>query len=386
MPTRDPDARSLLEKLVGFDTVSSKPNLELIGFIAEYLAAYGVSSVLINDETGHKADLLATIGPQVAGGLLLAGHTDVVPVEGQNWTTDPFQLAQKHGRLFGRGTCDMKGFVACVLEAVPNFVARDLAIPIHLAFSYDEEVGCLGARQLVGELGTRLECPRIVIVGEPTGMTVADAHKGIHLFATEITGREAHNSMPRLGVNAIEIAAKLIGELDRIGADLAQRKDGERFDPPHTTVTVAKVAGGTALNIIPNRCEIFWQFRNVPATDPEEVPRRLMEFAERELLPVMRATEPNAGIETRKLNTVPGFQARAQSEAVSLAMKLAEQNEVHAVPYGTEAGLFEQTSAAVVCGPGGVGEAHRPDEFIEEAQLAECSQFLERLADHATAG
>jgi acetylornithine deacetylase len=376
----------LLSRLVAFDTTSYLSNLPIIDFIEGYLAGHGIESELVKSPDGKKANLFATIGPRDVAGIALSGHTDVVPVEGQNWTTDPFQLAQKHGRLFGRGTCDMKGFVACVLEAVPNFVARDLAIPIHLAFSYDEEVGCLGARQLVGELGTRLECPRIVIVGEPTGMTVADAHKGIHLFATEITGREAHNSMPRLGVNAIEIAAKLIGELDRIGADLAQRQDGERFDPPHTTVTVAKVVGGTALNIIPNRCEIFWQFRNVPATDPEEVPRRLMEFAERELLPVMRATEPNAGIETRKINTVPGFQARAQSEAVSLAMKLAEQNEVHAVPYGTEAGLFEQTSAAVVCGPGGVGEAHRPDEFIEEAQLAECSQFLERLADHATTG
>jgi acetylornithine deacetylase len=376
----------LLSRLVAFDSTSCLSNLPIIEFIEGYLAGRGIESELVKSPDGQKANLFATIGPRDVAGIALSGHTDVVPVEGQKWSTDPFQLAQKHGRLYGRGACDMKGFVACVLEAVPNFVARDLAIPIHLAFSYDEEVGCLGARQLVGELGARLERPRIVIVGEPTGMTVADAHKGIHLFVTEITGREAHNSMPHLGVNAIEAAARLIGELDRIGADLAQRRDGERFDPPHTTVTVAKIVGGTALNIIPNRCEIFWQFRNVPATDPEEVPNRLMEFADRELLPVMRKTEPDAEIVTRKLNAVPGFQAREKSEAVSLALKLARQNEVHAVPYGTEAGLFEQASAAVVCGPGGVGEAHRPDEFIEESQLAECSQFLQRLADHATAG
>ena len=376
----------LLSRLVAFDTTSHLSNIPIIEFIEGYLTAHGIESELVKSPDGKKANLFATIGPRDVAGIALSGHTDVVPVEGQSWTSDPFQLAQKHGRLFGRGTCDMKGFIACALEAVPNFAAHDLTIPIHLAFSYDEEVGCLGARQLVGELGDRLERPRIVIVGEPTGMTVANAHKGIHLFSTEITGREAHNSMPRLGVNAIEIAAKLVGELDRIGAELAERQDGERFDPPHTTLTVAKIQGGTALNIIPNRCEVFWQFRDVPATDPDEVPKRLMEYAERDLLPEMRQTEPNAAIETRKLNEVPGFQARERSEAVSLALKLAEQNEVHAVPFATEAGLFEQASAAVVCGPGGISEAHRPDEFIDESQLAECSRFMERLADYASDG
>ncbi len=376
--------KEMLSRLVAFDTTSHKSNLPITAFIKDYLASHGVASQRVVSEDGEKANLYATIGPQKGSGIALSGHMDVVPVTGQNWSSNPFVLCEASDKLYGRGACDMKGFLACVLAAVPDFAARELAIPIHLAFSHDEEVGCLGVRSMIAKLGESLPKPAIVIVGEPTGMTVVDAHKGIHAFVTDVTGRAAHNSMPHLGVNAIDVAAQFISELERIAVDLRQRDDGPRFDPPHTTLTVSNIDGGEAVNIVPKNCRIIWQFRNVPATDAEEIPRRMAEFAQTRLMPAMQTVEADARIETRKVNEVPDFHADGRSEAVSLALKLTQRNELNAVSYGTEAGLFELAgSSTVVCGPGFVDQAHTADEFVDVTQLQECSAFLDRLAQYA---
>ena len=377
--------QEMLERLIAFDSISHKSNLPIADFIADYLAGHGIAAERVDNEDGSKTNLFATIGPEGAPGIALSGHLDVVPVENQTWTSDPFILREADGKLYGRGTCDMKGFIACVLTAVPDFIAVDLKHPIHLAFSHDEEVGCIGVRALIKQFGAHLPRPAIVIVGEPTEMKVVAAHKGIHAFETEIVGRAAHNSMPQIGVNAIEFGARFISELERLAAELAKRADGQNFDPPHTTLTVATISGGEAVNIVPQSCRIAWQFRNVPATDPDEIPRRLEEFAQAKLLPAMQAVSEEAAINTRKLNEVPSFAAREGSEAISLALKLAQENELLAVPYGTEAGLFEAADApAVVCGPGRPPQAHTADEFIELEQMAECSAFLDRLIAHAS--
>jgi len=377
--------KEMLARLVAFDTTSHKSNLPMADFIEDYLAGHGIKATRVVSADGEKTNLFASIGPEGVGGIALSGHMDVVPVTGQSWSSDPFTQREEAGKLYGRGTCDMKGFLACALAAVPDFAAAPLKHPIYLAFSHDEEVGCVGVRAMIEQLGQHLPRPAIVVVGEPTSMKVVDAHKGIHAFTTEFIGRAAHNSMPHLGVNAIEAAAQFIGEIDRIAAELRRRDDGPRFDPPHTTLAVSTIAGGEAVNIVPGNCRITWQFRNVPATDPAEVPRRLEEFAEQKLLPAMRAIEPTAEIATTKRNEVPSFNAKDGSSAISLALKLAKQNDLYAVSYGTEAGLFEAAETpAVVCGPGNVAQAHIADEFIEVSQLEECSAFLERLAQHAS--
>ena len=387
MSLADVSPKALLAKLVGFDTTSSKSNLPLIAFVEQYLAEHGVASERLPAPDQPKASLFATIGPAGRGGIGLSGHTDVVPTEGQAWSSDPYTLTERDGRLYGRGTCDMKGFLACVLAAVPHFKARDLTIPLHLLFSYDEEIGCLGVRPMIGKLGRSLAEPETIVVGEPTSMGVVDAHKGIHAFVTEVRGHAAHTSMPHLGVNAIAVAGRIVTEIDRLAAKLRDRRDGERFTPPYTTVSVGKIAGGTALNIVPRDCRVTWHLRSVPGTDPEEVPRRLAEFVERELRPAMAEIAPQTGVETRRLGGIPGFSAAPGSPAVSLALRLSRQNDVQAVSYGTEAGLFEEAGRpTVVCGPGDIAQAHTADEFIEEAQLAECMAFLERLADHASGG
>ena len=311
----------------------------------------------------------------------------MVPVAGQDWQTDPFVMTARDGRLYGRGTADMKGFLACVLAKVPDFKAQDLKIPIHLLFSYDEEVGCTGVRPMIAEFGRRLVQPRLIIVGEPTSMTVVDAHKGIHAYVTEISGQPAHSSMPQLGVDAVQAGGRLVSAIGIIAGELTLRVDDERFLPPYTTLNVGKIIGGTALNIIPEHCRLEWHFRNVPATSPEEIETRISGFTDNILLPPMREVAPQASIETRKTNTVPAFQAPPSSAAVSLALQLAQQNELHAVAYGTEAGLFEAAGcSSVICGPGDIAQAHAQDEYITEDQLDACMGFLGRLVEHAATG
>jgi acetylornithine deacetylase len=380
-------ATELLARLVGFDTTSHKSNLPLIRFVEDYLLQHGVVSHIVPSADGRKAGLYATVGPATVGGVALSGHTDVVPVDGQQWTSDPFVVADRDGKLYGRGTADMKGFLACVLAAVPDFVRRSLTVPIHLAFSYDEEIGCLGVRPMIAEFGTRLVKPRMVLVGEPTSMTVVDSHKGPVRWHVHIKGRAAHSSMAPLGVNSIAIAGKILRELADIEHELKLRPQDARFDPPYATLQVTRIDGGTATNIVPVSCRLDFDVRAIPGVDIAAIDRRVRAFANNVCLPDMRKVAPEAGIDMAIANQVPPFAAGAQSEAVALALKLAGQNETHAVSYATEAGLFQVAgSPSVVIGPGDIAQAHTADEWIAKDQIDKCSAFLGRLGDWAEHG
>jgi acetylornithine deacetylase len=380
-PDDTSDVRELFTTLVGFDTTSSKSNLPLIQFVEDYLKRHGAASTRVPSPDGAKADLFATIGPAGEGGVGLSGHSDCVPVEGQNWTSDPFTLTLRDGNLYGRGACDMKGFLACVLASVPLFKSRKLKEPIHIVISYDEEVGCTGVRPLIARLGRDLPRPRAIIVGEPTSMKVIDAHKRIDAYRTRVTGREAHSNMPELGVNAIAAAAELIHELERLGAEIAKRQNDARFDPPFSTVMVGTIEGGTAHNIVPKHCEFQWQIRSLPQATPAEVPRDLTAFAKNALLPRMHQVTKEASVETETEGSVPAFVAKKSSEAVALALALTGADETHAVSYTTEAGLFEQAGCpSVICGPGDIAQAHAADEYVTVAQIDACMEFLAGLA------
>ena len=383
-PTRQSPGE-LLARLVGFDTVSAKTNLALIEYVRGYLRAQGVDSVLIPNEEGTKANLHATIGPRENGGIALSGHTDVVPVEGQAWSSDPFVLSERDGRLHGRGSCDMKGFLACVLALVPEMVAARLKTPIHLLFSYDEEVGCTGVRRMIDALGSQLAAPRLVIVGEPTMMQVVDAHKSIQEFVTEVTGYEAHSSMVHLGANAIFAANEIIGEIARVRDDLVARGDPSgRFTPPFSSIHVGEISGGTAINIVPRHCRVHWEMRGLPGAHPGEVLERVARFGRETVLPKLQAVSEETGVETRLGVLVPALEGGEEDAAQTLALRLAGRNETFAVSYGTEAGLFRHAGIpTVICGPGDIAQAHKPDEYVDKEQLAACTQFLGRLIETA---
>lgn len=374
----------MLSKLIGFDTTSRNSNLELIDFVGEYLTAHEVPYILDKSPEGTKANLYATIGPAIPGGVVLSGHTDVVPVDGQNWETDPFTLSDKGERLFGRGTSDMKGFIAAALALVPQMVSAKLPTPVHFAFSYDEEVGCLGVRSLIAHIREHLPHPRIVIIGEPSDMKVVNAHKGIRSYETTVHGLEAHSSATTVGVNAVMIAAKLIGFLDEIGKELIARGDPSgRFDPPFTSVHVGTIDGGTAVNIIPKRCHFAWEYRPLPEDDENEVVERFQAFVHEKVLPTMQAIAPETNVVTEAKAHVPPLKVEADSPAETLALLLSAQNRAQAVSYGTEAGLFQEAGiSAVVCGPGSILQAHKPNEYIERDQIDQCAAFLDRLIAH----
>lgn len=383
-PTYTPT--ELLARLVAFDTTSHKSNLAIVAFIEDYLLQHGVISTRVATADGLKASLYATIGPPDRGGVALSGHTDVVPVDGQAWDSDPFSVRAGDGRLYGRGTSDMKGFLACVLAAVPDFQRRSLKTPIHIAFSYDEEVGCLGVRPMIGEFGKSLVKPRLVIVGEPTSMQVVDAHKGPVRWQVEISGRAAHSSMAHLGVNAITYAARLIAELERMEGELKITSRNDRFNPPFATLQVTKLEGGTATNIIPVFCRFSFEVRALPGVDIDGLEGRLRRYAESHCLPEMWRVAPEAGITITRANTVPPFAAEKDSEAVALALALSGQNGTHTVSYATEAGLFQEGgSPAIVCGPGDIAQAHTANEWIAVTELEKCMAFLDRLARWAEA-
>jgi acetylornithine deacetylase len=382
VPASSSAAQELLAKLVAFDTTSAKSNLELIDFIRDILASHGICATLTPSPDGTKASLFATIGPSDGkGGIGLSAHSDCVPVEGQTWTSDPFTLEDRDGKLYGRGSCDMKGFLACVLASLPLFTAGKLTEQIHIIVSYDEEVGCTGVRPLIARLGKDLPLPRIVVVGEPSNMTTIEAHKRIDAYRTVVTGKEAHSSLPQLGVNAISAAAELIEEIDRIGDVLAEGKN-EHFDPPSSTIQVGTIEGGTAPNIVPKTCTFQWQVRSLPEADPGFGPKRLEAFARDRLLPAMRRVADGAAIDTQHLGYVPAFLAKPGSEAVGLALALTGANSTTTVSYGTEAGLFEEAGCpTVICGPGDIAQAHAADEFVTTAQLDACMAFLNKLAE-----
>ena len=379
----------MIERLISFNTVSSESNLDLIAFVETFLGAYGIASQRVMSDDGRKANLFATLGdPALAGGIVLSGHTDVVPVEGQDWSSDPFTLVQHEGRLYGRGTCDMKSFIAIALALVPDYAERGLKVPVHFALSYDEEVGCLGVRPMIDEVIRSLPRPQIVIVGEPTDMKVVNAHKSIQAFRTEVIGLEAHSSATDAGVNAVVYAADLIMELDRIAAEMRQAGDASgRFRPPYTTVHVGPIRGGTALNIIPKRCSFQWEIRGLPDLDPDILPARFQSYVDEAVLPRMRAVYPDAQVITTARARVPGLMMTDGSPGESLVLKLAERNQAEAVSYGTEAGLFQLADIpTVVCGPGNILQAHKPDEYVELSQVALCERFLRRLFDYAASG
>jgi acetylornithine deacetylase len=375
-------AKELLARLVAFDTTSHKTNIPLIDFVEAYLAQHGIESHRVPTSDGLKASLFATIGPKDGGGLALSGHTDVVPVAGQTWHTDPFTLVERDGKLYGRGTCDMKGYLACALAMVPDLEARKLKMPFHLAFSYDEETGCTGVRPMIAELGKSLPRPRMVFVGEPSQMGVVDAHKGPVRWRVELTGRAAHSSMPHYGVNAIAYAGRLIGELLRMEEELKASTHNPRFDPPWTTMQITQIEGGTASNVVPVPCWFGWETRALPGVDPMTLERRLKAFAAEHCLPEMQRAAPEADIKIMATNRVPAYAADTRSGIVPLTLKLAGQNETLAVSYCTEAGLFQDGGApAIICGPGDIAQAHTANEFVDIAELEKCLAFLSRLAD-----
>ena len=387
--TKRYNSLEMIERLIGFDTTSRLSNLELIDFVEGYLRGYGVASERIVSEDGRKANLWATLGDiNQGGGIILSGHSDVVPVEGQDWSSDPFRAVIRDGRLYGRGSCDMKSFLAIALAMVPDFLQHPLRVPLHFAISYDEEVGCLGVRPMLEHILSNTPAtippPSLAIIGEPTNMQVVNAHKSIQVQETFIEGHEAHSSATHKGVNAIIAAAKLIDFLDSIGVEMRERGEtSPRFDPPYTSVQVGVISGGEAANIIPRHCRFVWEYRGIPGSDEKEILQRFTAYAEETLLPEMRRVAKHASIKTRVIASVPGFSAGENSAAEALAMRLSGSNRSLAVSYASEAGLFENAGiAAVVCGPGDILQAHRPDEFIELSQIEECELFLRRLLEY----
>jgi len=377
----------MLARLVGFDTTSALSNLALIDFVADYLAAHGIDSRRTYDDDGGKANLLATIGPAVEGGYVLSGHTDVVPVEGQPWDSDPFTLVARDDRLYGRGTCDMKGFIAIALALVPEFRSRDLKRPIHLAFTYDEEVGCYGVKRLLPQLKSELPRPALVIVGEPTEMAVANAHKSVHSFVTTVTGRDAHSSQPQIACSAIQYAAEIVRFIYALAREFRDGADpASPFVPPYTTFNIGTIGGGTAGNIIPRTCRFGWNFRSLPMDDAAAITARVERFVAEEILPRMRAEAPEATVETRAVNVLPALAPEAGSPAETMALSITGANATSVVSFGTEAGHFQAAGLpAVVCGPGSILEAHQPNEFIARDQMAAGLAFQRRLADRAAA-
>jgi acetylornithine deacetylase len=373
----------MLERLVAFDTTSRNSNLELIDFVEDYLRLYGVESERVANADGSKANLFATIGPKVSGGVILSGHTDVVPVDGQDWTTEPFVLTRKDdGRVFGRGTSDMKAFSATALALVPEFLEAKLERPIHLALSYDEEVGCLGAPALVQHIAKQKLRPSLAIIGEPTMMRVVDAHKGVRSFHVTVTGHEAHSSRTHEGVSAVMVAAELIMHIKALADDMKRRGDPTgRFDPPYSSTQASVIQGGTALNILAKTCTFSFEYRTLPDADDNEIKTRFTDFAMNDVLPRIRAVAPACNIEIRQRSHVPPLRPAKESPAEALALALTGANASEAVSYATEAGIFQQADfPSIVCGPGDIAQAHKPNEFIDIAQVDLCETFMRKLA------
>ena len=375
----------LLAHLVAFDTTSRNSNLPLVDWVRDYLAGLGIESRLVPDAGGGKANLLASIGPPDAPGIVLSGHTDVVPVDGQEWTVDPFRATLREGRIYGRGTTDMKGFIACVLAAVPAMRQAALRRPFHLAFSYDEEIGCKGVPLLLARLGEWLPAlPLGCLVGEPTGMRIVDGHKGKAACRCTVRGRAGHSALTHEAVNAVAYAGRLVAWIDRYGRRLAEEGPfADGFVPPHSTASLGRIEGGGQINIVPDLCRFELEFRTIPAEDPRAHVERVRRHAEDELLPEMRRIAPAAAIELDEFMAYPGL-APASGEVVSLLRSLTADTAPGKVSYGTEAGLFAALGIpSVVCGPGHMSVAHRPDEHVEITQLAACDRLLEGLVAHA---
>lgn len=375
------ELRALLASLLAFDTTSRESNLALIGFIRDHLAQRGVESALIYSNDGAKANLYARLGPAGDGGVLLSGHTDVVPVDGQRWTVPPFALTERDGRCYGRGSADMKGFIACVLASLDRFLAQPLRMPLHLAFSYDEEVGCLGVRSLVAHLNASPEKPALCIIGEPTGMNPVYGHKGKVAMRCQVRGHACHSAYAPSGVNAIEQAAKLIGHITRVSESLQQTQD-TRFDPPFSTLQVGTIQGGAALNIVPQDCEFDFELRTLPDADADGVLDNIQAFARDQLLPVMQGKAPESDITFQPLGAYPGLLTDPQGDFARWLAQWSGSETFSTVAFGTEGGLFDEIGiATLVCGPGSMEQGHKADEFVAIEQLERCMQMLGNLCD-----
>lgn len=374
---------ALMARLIAFDTTSRLSNLPLIDFVEAWLRRFGARVERLPSADGVKANLYATIGPEGRGGVMLAGHTDVVPVDGQPWTSDPFRIVERGGLIHGRGTCDMKGYLACVLAKLPDWAALPLADPVHMAFTYDEEVACMGAPELARHIAAKPWRPRLAVVGEPTSMRVVTAHKGVCLCTTRVTGAEAHSSQPHMGANAIIAAARITGFLDELEAEYAAVAGADSgFEPPHTTVTAVTINGGTAPNIIPREAILGWSARLMPGDSIDDIVDRLDLRVQAEVLPRMRAVAADTGVVTTVSVNVDPLTPIPDSEAERLALALTGANSTHVVAFATEAGIFQQAGVpTVVCGPGSIDQAHRADEFVAREQLDQCLAFLNRLDD-----
>lgn len=380
MSMPSPASRFILERLVAFDTTSRNPNLPLLDYVEQYLLGYGVASRRVSRSGDGKANLFATIGPDAKGGLILSGHTDCVPVDGQDWSSDPFILTERDGRLYGRGAADMKGFLACVLAIVPELVAKPRMRPIHIAFSYDEEVGCTGVLELIDDLNDRGFSAGMCLVGEPTGMELVIAHKSGRSYRCLVTGLEAHSSLAPRGVNAIEVAARLIVGIGDIGRELASGLSDEDFDLPHATISTGMIDGGTGINIVPNHCSFVFEYRLLAGQDADAVFARVRAMADA-LLVDMRKIHPGCAIAFEQLYDYPCHAIAPEAPAVKKMIALSGSNRLAKVAYGTEAGLLQEGLhvPTVICGPGDIAVAHKPDEFVTLDQLRRCETLLKRL-------
>ena len=384
IPAIKSESREMIERLISFDTTSRDSNLGLIEWVRDWLKQLGVESSLVYNKEKNKANLFATIhgkaGKLTTPGIVLSGHTDVVPVDGQAWDTDPFKATIKDGRLYARGACDMKGFIGTALAMTPRFVAAGLKAPIHFALSYDEEVGCVGVRGLIEQLTREKFNAAGVIVGEPTSMQVITAHKGKRSFRCTVHGKEAHSALTPQGVNAIEYAAQIITYIrhvaDRMG-QLEPRDNG--FDVPFTTLQTGTIKGGTATNIVPAQCVFDWEFRYLPGANPDAIEREVRGYAE-SLLPAMKRVSAEAGIEITQSSDAPGSYLADTHAVTQLAIALARNDKTAKVAYATEAGLFEKAGLpSIICGPGSIEQAHKPNEYCDLAQIAQCEAFMDRF-------
>ena len=372
-----------LERLIAFPSISRDSNLDLIAYVRDVLAGLGIAATLVHNEDGRKANLWATIGPPDRAGIVLSGHTDVVPVEGQAWTSDPFKMLARDGNLYGRGTADMKGFIACCLAMAERAVKAPLKTPINFAFSYDEEIGCVGVRRLLDLLKDAPVKPRLCIVGEPTMMQAVTAHKGKLGFRVTAHGLEAHSSLAPIGVNAIYMASDLIGAIRAIQKEIAEHgvRDGD-YEVAYTTLHVGKMQGGEVMNIVPNRCTFDFEIRYLPEDNEHAIVTRIKGAAEK-VAATYRNVFAAARFDFADLQSYPAMNTPVDSEAVKFVHALTGGNSTGKITFGTEGGLFQKVlgTPAVVCGPGSIAVAHKPDEHVSEAQLSACDRMLARLVE-----
>ncbi|WP_372887612.1 acetylornithine deacetylase [Shimia sp.] len=374
--------KEILADLIAFPTVSADSNLAMIAYLAERLESCGARVEVLHDPGGTKANLFATLGPEGDGGLVLSGHSDVVPVSDQDWTSDPFTMVERDGRLYGRGSCDMKGFIAATLAMAPEFAARGLTRPLHFAFTYDEETGCIGAGQLAEDLARRGLRPSLAVIGEPTSMRIIEGHKGCCEYSTRFQGLEGHGSAPDRGVNAVEYAVRYVARLLELRHSLKGMAPADsRFEPPWTTINIGALHGGSVHNVIAPRARVDWEMRPVQGGDAVFVKAEMQRYVEDELLPAMRAVFPGAAIETEIVGEVAGLIPAERNEARRILAELTGANGADLVPFGTEAGIFQALGMdVVVCGPGSIDQAHKADEYLALDQLSQCLDLLRGLA------